>query len=47
MMEKKTKERNDYSVFEEWGLGADGLIYLIDMVRGKWEAPELQKRATA
>jgi predicted phage terminase large subunit-like protein len=34
-------------VFEEWGLGIDGKLYLIDMIRGKWEAPELQKRAVA
>ncbi len=44
---QKTKERNDYSVFEEWGLGVDGRIYLIDMIRGRWEAPELQRRAIA
>jgi len=44
---QKTKERNDFSVFEEWGVGIDGRIYLIDMIRGKWEAPELQKRAIA
>lgn len=44
---QKTKERNDFSVFEEWGMGADGLIYLIDMVRSRWEAPELQRRAVA
>ena len=44
---QKTKERHDYSVFEEWGLGDDGKIYLIDMIRGKWEAPELKKRAIA
>lgn len=44
---QKTKERNDYSVFEEWGLTENGHIYLIDMVRGKWEAPDLQKRAIA
>jgi predicted phage terminase large subunit-like protein len=36
----KTKERNDYSVFQVWGV-ADNGIYLIDMLRGKWEAPEL------
>lgn len=42
---QKTKERNDYSVFECWGLGDDGKIYLLDLLRGKWEAPEL--RATA
>ena len=38
---QKTKEQNDYSVFQCWGKGDDGRIYLIDMVRGKWEAPEL------
>jgi predicted phage terminase large subunit-like protein len=42
---QKTKERNDYSVFECWGHGYDGNIYLIDLIRGKWEAPELLKRA--
>lgn len=44
---QKTKERNDFSVFEEWGIALDGRIYLIDMIRGRWEAPELQKRAVA
>lgn len=44
---QKTKERNDYSVFGEYGLGTDGLLYLIDLIRGRWEAPELQKRAIA
>lgn len=43
----KTAERNDYSVFECWGMGVDGKIYLIDMIRGKWEAPELERRAIA
>lgn len=42
---QKTKERNDYSVFECWGMGKDGRIYLIDLLRGKWEAPELKRRA--
>lgn len=41
----KTKEYNDYSVFEEWGLGVDNNLYLVDMVRGKWEAPELRRTA--
>lgn len=41
---QKTKERNDYSVFECWGYGDDGNIYLLDVLRGKWEAPELEKR---
>lgn len=44
---QKTKERNDFSVFEEWGMGVDGWIYLLDMIRGRWEAPELQRRAVA
>lgn len=42
---QKTKERNDYSVFECWGYGADKKLYLLDIMRGKWEAPELEKRA--
>lgn len=42
---QKTKEHNDYSVFECWGAGDDGNAYLIDMIRGKWEAPELKRRA--
>lgn len=42
---QKTGERNDYSVFECWGLGDDNKLYLIDMIRGKWEAPELRRRA--
>lgn len=44
---QKTKEVNDYSVFEHWGLGEDGYMYLIDMIRGKWESDELKKRAVA
>jgi len=44
---QKTKEHNDYSVFAEYGLGVDGKLYLLDQIRGKWEAPELQKRAIA
>ncbi|MDN7895866.1 phage terminase large subunit [Burkholderia cepacia] len=42
---QKTAERNDYSVFECWGLGYDNRLYLIDLVRGKWKAPELKQRA--
>lgn len=42
---QKTKERNDYSVFEHWGAGIDGRAYLIDLVRGKFEAPELEATA--
>lgn len=41
----KTKERHDYSVFQCWGLGEDGHLYLIDQIRGKWESPELKRKA--
>ena len=43
----KTKEANDYSVFQCWGKSVNGQIYLIDQVRGKWEAPELEIQAKA
>ena len=39
---QKTKERNDYSVFQLWCRSPSSGIYLIDQVRGKWEAPELE-----
>lgn len=42
---QKTKEHNDYSVFLCGGLGYDGKLYIIDVKRGKWEAPELIKEA--
>lgn len=44
---QKTKEHNDYSVFQCWARCDDGKIYLIDQIRGKWEAPELERRAVA
>jgi len=44
---QKTKEHNDFSVFECWGKGVDGNIYLLDLIRGKWEAHELKKRCIA
>lgn len=37
---QKTKEYNDFSVFTVWGVGNGG-IYFLDMLRGKWEAPDL------
>ena len=43
----KTGEENDYSVFQHWGKGKDGKIYLLDMIRGKWEAPQLLAQASA
>lgn len=42
---QKTAERNDYSVFECWGLGYDNRIYLLDLIRGKWPAPQLKQQA--
>lgn len=44
---QKTKERNDFSVFQCWGMGTDKKIYLLDQIRGKWEGPELKKQAIA
>jgi len=42
---QKTKEANDYSVFQCWGRSKTGRAVLLDMVRGKFEAPELLERA--
>jgi len=39
---QKTSERNDYSVFQCWAKSPTTGIYLIDQVRGKWEAPQLE-----
>jgi len=44
---QKTKEANDYSVFECWGKAESGSAILLDLIRGKWEAPELERRAVA
>jgi predicted phage terminase large subunit-like protein len=44
---QKTKEQNDFSVFQCWGQTIDGQIVLLDQVRGKWEAPELETMARA
>lgn len=44
---QKTKETNDYSVFQCWGYTQDRKAYLIDQIRGKWEAPELLTQARA
>lgn len=42
----KTEERNDYSVLSQWGF--DGLnVYLLDVLRGKWESPDLLTEAAA
>lgn len=33
---------NDYTVFQLWGYGPDDRIYLVDQLRGKWEAPGIE-----
>ena len=43
---QKTGERNDWSVFQLWGR-AGHRIALMDQLRGKWEAPELERMAVA
>ena len=43
----KTKEANDYSVLQVWGYTANKDAYLIDQLRGKWEAPELKQMTTS
>jgi predicted phage terminase large subunit-like protein len=44
---QKTGNANDYSVMQCWGRAKTGQAYLIDQVRGKWEAPELLTHARA
>lgn len=43
-----TKQSSDFSVFQLWGKTdfANSDYYLIDMIRGKWESPELLQRLT-
>ena len=44
---QKTGERNDFSVIELWAKFKSGEAGLIDLVRGKWEAPDLERNALA
>lgn len=44
---QKTGQENDYSVMQCWGRSTTGQAVLIDMIRGKWEAPELLTHARA
>lgn len=41
----EAKQENDWSVFQCWGMCDNGRIALLDQIRGKWEAPELKRRA--
>ena len=36
-------EQNDFTVFTTWGKGADGRIYLLARIRGKWDSVDLEK----
>jgi len=38
---QKAKDTSDYTVFCAWGVKA-GNLYLLDIERGKWEAPQMQ-----
>ncbi len=40
---QKTDEQHDYSCFQAWAYSPTQGIFLIDMIHGKWEAPELKK----
>ena len=42
---QKTKEQNDFTVMECWAISKEKDIYLLDMLRGKFEAPQLRKMA--
>jgi predicted phage terminase large subunit-like protein len=44
---QKTGQENDYSVLECWGRSRTGQAVFLDLVRGKWEAPELLTQARA
>jgi predicted phage terminase large subunit-like protein len=44
---QKDGQQNDYSVLECWGRSIVGQAVLIDLVRGKWEAPDLITQARA
>ena len=40
---QKKNNWNDYTVFQLWGMGVDGCIYLLDMLYDKITAPELRR----
>lgn len=44
---QKTKEHNDFSVFQCWGFSPSKGAILIDQIRGKWEAPDLERQLVA
>ena len=40
----KVKEANDYTAIGMWGITTHNELYLLDMLHGKWEAPDLERR---
>jgi predicted phage terminase large subunit-like protein len=44
---QKAGQEHDYSVFELWGRSTIGQAVFVDIVRGKWEAPDLLVQARA
>lgn len=40
----KVKEANDYTAIGMWGITTHNELYLLDMLHGKWEAPNLERR---
>jgi len=44
---QKTKEHNDYSVFQCWGKIRGGGMILLDQIRGKWDATDLKNNVIA
>lgn len=43
----KKDQRHDFSVFMLWCMGVDKNLYLYDILRGKWEAPQLRTQFKA
>lgn len=41
----KVKEHNDFSVFIVGGVTKENKLHILNLVRGKWESPELKKKA--
>ena len=40
----KVKQCNDFSCLGLWGLTNNNELYLLDMIHGKWEAPDLERQ---
>lgn len=40
----KTGRHNDYTVFQCWAVDHSQNLYLIDQLRGKWEAPDMRQK---